>query len=75
MGSRPKGPDMSSQVRAANEQTAIVNRQAAEQKAAAEALAMKNTDKLTSARRGNAGRRSLISTSEKGLNESNALGV
>ncbi len=75
MGSKPKAPDMSAQVNAANEQKAQLEKQTAEQKAAAEALAMKNTDKLTSARRGNSGRRSLISTSEQGLTESNALGV
>ena len=75
MGSRSRSPDMSAQVAAANEQKAALEKQNAEQKAAAEALAMKNTDKLTSARRGNSGRRALISTSEQGLTESNALGV
>lgn len=75
MGSRPKAPDNSAQLRAADAQTEQLNKQNAELKAAAEATALKNTDKLTGTRRRQGGRASLITTSETGLTENNNLGT
>jgi len=75
MGSSPKAPDNSASIRAANAQQAALEKQNAELKAASEATALKNTDKLTGMRRRQAGRASLIATSETGFTENNALGT
>lgn len=75
MGSRPKAPDNSSQLRAADAQQAELVRQNADLKAATEATARKNTDKLTGMRRRQGGRAALITTSESGLTENNNLGT
>lgn len=73
MGSRPKAPDNSAQIRAAEEQSAELKRQQEEARMAKEALAQKNTDELKAMRRRGRGRISLITTSEKGFVESNKL--
>ena len=75
MGSKPKAPDNSASIRASEAQTAALAKQNAELTAAAEATALKNTDKLTGMRRRQGGRASLITTSESGLTESNSLGT
>lgn len=75
MGSRPKAPDNSAQIAAANAQTAQLEKQNAELKAAQEKTAMENTDKLKGIRRRQGGRALLISTSEQGLTEANNLGT
>ena len=75
MGSKPKAPDNSASIRAAEAQTAALAKQNEELKATTEATALKNTDKLTGTRRRQSGRASLITTSESGLTESNALGT
>lgn len=73
MGERPKAPDNSAQIRAAEEQSAELKRQQEEARLAKEALAQKNTDELKAVRRRGRGRASLITTSEKGFVESNKL--
>jgi len=73
MGSKPKAPDNSAQIRAAEEQSAELKRQQEEARMAKEALAQKNTDELKAMRRRGRGRASLITTSEKGFVESNKL--
>jgi|DEB0MinimDraft_10_1074344.scaffolds.fasta_scaffold186791_2 hypothetical protein len=73
MGSRPKAPDNSAQIRAAEEQSAELKRQQEEARMAKEALAQKNTDELKGIRRRGRGRASLITTSEKGFTENNKL--
>lgn len=73
MGSKPKAPDNSAQIRAAEEQSAELKRQQEEARMAKEALAQKNTDELKAMRRRGRGRTSLITTSEKGFVESNKL--
>ncbi len=75
MGSRPKAPDNSAQIAAANAQTAQLEKQNAELKAAQEKTAMDNTDKLKGIRRRQGGRALLINTSEQGLTEANNLGT
>ena len=73
MGSRPRAPDQSAQIRAANAQSAELKRQQDEAQLAKEQLAKKNTDELKNIRRKGVGRTSLITTSERGLTESNKL--
>lgn len=73
MGSRPKAPDTSAQIRAASEQSAELKRQQEEARVAKEALAQKNTEELKGIRRRGRGRSSLITTSEKGFVEDNKL--
>lgn len=75
MGSKPKAPDNSAQIRAAEAQTAELNRQNTELKAAQEKTAMENTDKLKGIRRRQGGRSLLINTSESGLAENNSIGT
>lgn len=75
MGSRPKAPDNSAQIAAAQAQTQQLEKQNAELKAATEKTAMENTDKLKGVRRRQGGRALLINTSERGLTESNNLGT
>lgn len=75
MGSHPKAPDNSAQIAAANAQTAQLEKQNADLKAAQEKTAMENTDKLKGIRRRQGGRALLINTSEQGLTESNNLGT
>lgn len=75
MGGSPKAPDNSAQIRAANAQQTALKKQNTELKAASEATALKNTDKLTGMRRRQAGRAALITTSETGFTENNALGT
>lgn len=75
MGSRPKAPDNSAQIAAAQAQTAQLEKQNADLKAAQEKTAMENTDKLKGVRRRQGGRALLINTSEQGLTESNGLGT
>ena len=75
MGSSPKAPNNSASIKAAEAQTAALAKQEAELKAASQATALKNTDKVTGMRRRQGGRASLIATSESGLTESNALGT
>ena len=74
MGSKPKAPDNSAQIAAARAQTALLEKQNADLKAAQEKTAMENTDKLKGIRRRQGGRALLISTSEQGLTENNNLG-
>lgn len=80
MGSRPKAPDNSAQIAAAQAQTQQLEKQnadlkAAQEKTAMEKTAMENTDKLKGVRRRQGGRALLINTSEQGLTESNNLGT
>lgn len=75
MGSRPKAPDNSAQIAAANAQRAQLEKQNAELKAAQEKTAMENTDKLKGIRRRQGGRALLINTSEAGLTADNNLGT
>ncbi len=75
MGSRPKAPDNSAQIAAANAQTEQLAKQNADLKAAQEKTAMENTDKLKGIRRRQGGRALLINTSEAGLTENNAMGT
>lgn len=75
MGSRPKAPDNSAQIAAAQAQTAQLEKQNAELKAAQEKTAMENTDKLKGVRRRQGGRALLINTSETGLTENNNIGT
>lgn len=75
MGSKPRVPDNSAQIRAAEAQTAELNRQNAELKATQEKTAMDNTNKLKGIRRRQSGRSLLINTSESGLIENNNLGT
>lgn len=56
MGSKPKAPDMSFQVEAAQKQEAELARQRAETDAKNQQVAMANTDKLKGLRRRQAGR-------------------
>ena len=74
MGSRPKAPDNSAQIKAAEAQQQQLEKQNAELKAAQEKTAMDNTEKLKGIRRRQGGRSLLINTSESGLTESNAIG-
>ena len=62
MGSKPKAPDMSFQVEAAQKQEAEVARQRAETDAKNQQVAMANTDKLKGLRRKQAGRGMLGAT-------------
>lgn len=73
MGSRPRAPDTRAQQQAAKEQSDELKRQQEEARVAKEALALKNTEELKGTRRRGRGRSSLITTSEKGLAESNKL--
>lgn len=82
MGSRPKAPDNSAQIAAAQAQTQQLEKQTqqlekqnAELKAAQEKTAMENTDKLKGIRRRQGGRALLINTSETGLTENNNIGT
>ncbi len=75
MGSRPKAPDNSAQIAAAQAQTQQLEKQNAELKAAQEKTAMENTDKLKGVRRRQGGRALLINTSETGLTENNNIGT
>lgn len=75
MGSKPKAPNNSAQIAAAQAQTAQLEKQNADLKAAQEKTAMENTDKLKGIRRRQGGRALLINTSEQGLTESNNLGT
>ena len=75
MGSRPKAPDNSAQIAAAQAQTQQLEKQNADLKAAQEKTAMDNTDKLKGVRRRQGGRALLINTSEQGLIENNNLGT
>lgn len=75
MGSRPKAPDNSAQIAAAQAQTQQLEKQNADLKAAQEKTAKENTDKLKGVRRRQGGRALLINTSEQGLTESNNLGT
>ena len=63
MGSKPKAPDMSFQVVAAQKQEAEVARQRAETDAKNQQVAMANTDKLKGLRRKQMGRGALIASS------------
>lgn len=56
MGKKPKAPDMSFQVEAAQKQEAELARQRAETEAKNQQVAMANTDKLKGLRRRQAGR-------------------
>ncbi len=75
MGSRPKAPDNSAQIAAAQAQTQQLEKQNADLKAAQEKTAMENTDKLKGVRRRQGGRALLINTSETGLTENNNIGT
>lgn len=70
---RPKAPNNSAQIAAAQQQSAELERQRQEAEAAKEALAQKNTEELKGQRRRGKGRSALITTSEKGFTESNQL--
>ncbi len=74
MGSKPKAPDNSAQIRASQEQSAELKRQQEEARLAKEALAKENTEELMAIRRRSRGRASLISTTERGVRENNGLG-
>jgi hypothetical protein len=75
MGSKPKAPDNSAQIRAAEDQRVALEKQNADLKAASEATALKNTENLKGQRRRQGGRAILINTSETGLTENNNLGT
>lgn len=75
MGSRPKAPDNSAQIAAAQAQTAQLEKQNADLKAAQEKTATENTDKLKGVRRRQGGRALLINTREAGLTGNNNLGT
>lgn len=75
MGSRPKAPDNSAQIAAAQAQTKQLEKQNAELQAAQEKTAKENTNKLKGVRRRQGGRALLINTSEQGLIENNNLGT
>ncbi|CAB4164404.1 hypothetical protein UFOVP831_33 [uncultured Caudovirales phage] len=63
MGKKPKAPDMSFQVVAAQKQETEVARQRAETDAKNQQVAMANTDKLKGLRRKQMGRGALIASS------------
>lgn len=61
MGSKPKAPDMSFQIEAAQKQEAEMARQRAEVEAKSQQLAISSTEKLKGLRRRQAGRGTLMS--------------